>query len=821
MVMRSRLYLSAAFLLFPAAAHAQQDVAVEQTAPPETPPAETAGSDDYADDEAIVVTGARARGSVVGDIPPEEVLDARDVRATGATNINELIEALAPQLGSAQGRGGERPILLLNGQRISGFRELRDIPTEAIERAEILPEEVALKYGYSADQKVLNIVLRQRFRSTAVRADATAATEGGYMGGLGDITRLMIGRAGRTTINVHGEANGMLTESERNILLDDLTGDDPGDRSLLPTKRDLRASATANRTIAGNVSATLNGELEHEEGRSLLGFGDAVLSDLGRRTRTDSARAGLVLNGMRGEWNWNLTGNGELSRSFTRTDRDDLVFSRDSARQTRAQGELTALAHGELFDVPAGAVSATFRAGANSVHLDNDRLRSGNDSSSSLGRTAGNVAVNLDIPISRRNRGFSALGNLTANANAEVQQVSDFGTLTRLGGGANWSPLQRLNLLASWSREEGAPSIQQLGDPVLETPGTRIFDFTTGRTDEVTAISGGNRALDADRRSVLKFGANWQPMANTDLRLRGEYVRSRIDRPIQNIFGPTPALEAAFPERFTRDESGNLAVVDLRPINFDEAKRETLRIGLDFTKPLKSRRPSQSVIDQMRSQFRRERGDAPRGEAPPPPPSGEGGGSSGGFGGGRGFGGGGFFGGGNRGRLQFSLTDTIMFKDEVSIGRGLPVLDYLHGEAAGLTGGTPRHKVEAQAGWSNNGLGARVSANWRSGTRVNSLTAGDLEFSPLATVDLRLFANLGERPEEVLRHPWLRGTSLRFEVNNLLDSKLKVRDFTGATPINYQRDLIDPLGRTVMISFRKLFLPPRGSFRRDRGTRER
>ena len=132
-------------------------------APAAQPPAP---ADDLAgDEEEIVVTGARARGSVVGDIPPENTLDARDVRATGATNINELLEALAPQIGSARGRGGERPVLLLNGQRISGFRELRDLPTEAIQRVEILPEEVALKYGYRADQRVVNIVLRQRFRS--------------------------------------------------------------------------------------------------------------------------------------------------------------------------------------------------------------------------------------------------------------------------------------------------------------------------------------------------------------------------------------------------------------------------------------------------------------------------------------------------------------------------------------------------------------------------------------------------------------------------------------------------------------------------------
>ena len=88
---------------------------------------------------------------------------------------------------------------------------------------------------------------------------------------------------------------------------------------------------------------------------------------------------------------------------------------------------------------------------------------------------SGQAAINLDLPISRRGRDFSALGNLTLNANAEVDQLSDFGTLTTIGAGANWSPVDRLNFIASWTREEGAPTINQLGDPVLDTPS--IADF--------------------------------------------------------------------------------------------------------------------------------------------------------------------------------------------------------------------------------------------------------------------------------------------------------------------------------------------------------
>lgn len=861
MIIRPSLLLGATLVPFAVPVSAQQLAptaaagAAQQGADSSTQP-----SADLGDDEAIVVTGARARGSALGDIPPENTLDARDVRATGATNVSELLDALAPQIGSAQSRGGERPVLLLNGQRISGFRELRDVPTEAIERVEILPEEVALKYGYRADQKVVNIVLRQRFRSTAATIAANAATDGGYFGGNGDVTRLSIGKKGRTTFNLHAQGNGMLAEAERNILIDlppatASTDQVLGARSLLGSKRQLRGSATINRSILGNVSATLNGEVEHDDGRSLIGLGETLLLPLDRNTTTDSAHLGTTLNWDKAQWHWNVTGNADLERDTTGSARDSSDFPLDRGRETRASGDLTATANGKMFKLPAGDASATVTLGASTTHLDSERLRLGQSTRTSLGRTSGQVGVNIDLPISRGNRDFGALGNLTLNGNAEIDRLTDFGTITTLGAGANWSPVDRLSIVASWTLEEGAPSVQQLGDPVLETPGTRIFDFTTGQTVLATTITGGNPDLKSDRRKVVKLGAHWQPFPNADLRLRADFVYSNIDRPIQGIFGPSAALEAAFPDRFVRDSSGQLVSADLRPINFDNARKDTLRIGLDFSKPLKSRRPSQSVIDQIRAQFRAAggggRGGAQRGNAtaptvtttqapstntpaspqaapttgapPAPPPGGaslppgsgdrEGAGGASRRGGG---GGGGFFGGGSRGRLQFSLTDTITFVDRVSIGPGMPELDYLHGEASGASGGTPRHVVQAQAGWSNNGLGARLGANLRSGTTVNSLTGDDLRFSPLATFDLRLFDNLGDQPGMVLKHPWLRGTQLRLEVTNLLNSRPKVRDASGAVPLSYQPDLLDPLGRTVMISFRKLFSPSPSAMRRLR-----
>ena len=815
---RTLLLAGTALLMVPVSARSQDAPAAGQQPAEAPPPAADESLAEYEEDDSdtIVVVGAKPRGSVIGDIPPENVLTPADVRATGATDVTELLDALAPQIGSARGRGGERPIMLLNGQRISSFRELRDLPTEAISRVEILPEEVALKYGYRADQRVVNIVLRERFRSTVARVEGSASTEGGYGAGEAELTRLMIGKDNRTSLNLDIEANSGLTEAERDILLEDSSEDsepDPRDaRTLLGSGRQITATVTHNRQL-DTVGATVNAEVERNQGRSLVGLGESLLEPLARDTTRESAHAGMALNGNVGDWRWSVTGNADAARNVTETDLD--VASRDRAVSSTLSGDIDAVANGNLFRLPAGDAGATVRVGASTIHLDNDRRRDGSEFSTTLGRTRGTAALNLDLPISRRNRDFAALGSLTLNGNAGVEQLSDFGTMTTLGAGLNWSPLDRLNLLASWTREEGAPTVQQLGDPVLDTPEARIFDFTTGETVLVTAITGGNRELEADRRDVHKHGGNLKPFEQTDLRMRVDYVRSRLTDPISSFPGPTAALEAAFPERFVRNSAGELVSVDLRPVNFDSARRDTFRLGFDFSKSLKSAPPSPAVIEAFRAtraaagQGAPTEGGPPPGGGPPPddalivrdgPPSG----------------GGRFFGGGREGgRLTFSLTDTITLVDEVTIRPGVPKLDYLDGDAVGQSGGRPRHEVEAQAGYFNNGLGARLAANWRSGSRVNTATGDELRFSPLATFDLRLFANLGQRLDLVARHPWLRGTSLRLEVSNLFDSKPGVRNSLGDIPFGYQADLLDPLGRTVSVTFRKLFLPPPRFFRRD------
>jgi hypothetical protein len=382
--------------------------------------------------------------------------------------------------------------------------------------------------------------------------------------------------------------------------------------------------------------------------------------------------------------------------------------------------------------------------------------------------------------------------------------------------------------------------VQQLGDPNIVTPNVRVFDFTRGETVDVTRIEGGNPNLLADNRQVFKLGVTAKPFSETDLSITANYTKTRIDNPIASFPTVTPEIEAAFPDRFVRDQAGRLAQIDSRPVNFARSDRQEIRWGINFSKSVGPQPPPggwRAMRQRAAGQTNGTAGTSGTpGETPPTAPgaTGEatpqerearrtarreareagGGGQRGeggrGFGGGgRGFGGGGF-GGGRGGRMQFALYHTWRLQDEILIREGVPELDLLNGSAIGNSGGRPEHEIEAQAGYFRNGFGARLSANWQSGTFVRGglgggRTAEDLRFSSLATVNLRLFAELGQQRALVSQYPWLRGTRVSLIVDNLFDSRLDVTNAAGETPIGYQPAYLDPLGRSVRISIRKLF----------------
>jgi hypothetical protein len=136
------------------------------------------------------------------------------------------------------------------------------------------------------------------------------------------------------------------------------------------------------------------------------------------------------------------------------------------------------------------------------------------------------------------------------------------------------------------------------------------------------------------------------------------------------------------------------------------------------------------------------------------------------------------------------------------------VLDLLNGAAAGGSGGQYQHEIEGQFGYTDNGYGARISADWRSGTTVvggGAGSTGTLSFSDISTINLRLWDDFTPQKALVTKYPMLRGVRVTFSVLNLFNQTISVHDSAGPTPLIYQGPFLDPTGRVVQINLRKIF----------------
>ncbi|QJQ31266.1 TonB-dependent receptor plug domain-containing protein [Sphingomonas lacunae] len=898
-------------------------VAAEETQEATFPGGDTGPS---ADDEVaggdIIVTASRSAASVISDIPADQILDEQAVASYGASSAADLVAALSVQTRSGRGRGSGPPVVLVDGRRVSGFGEIRNLPPEAIARVEIFPEEVALDYGYAADQRVINFILKDNFFAITTEVEAGGATDGGRWNQEVEASILRLRGKSRLNITAEYERLTPLTEAERDIIQSQpaiplaLTGvitapgggeidpalsaaagrattiagvpagggslsafatapvpvstDQAAVRTLLPGGDTISIDATLARPLAERVNGSANIRFERETRDSLLGLSGGSITVPGANpfnpmtndvlltrayapdgpltgsSRNDSYHAGVSSDGRLGRWRWTLTGNYDRVETEATSDRGvDLnalqiavnaganafvadpaalvtLLAPDRTQSTSSTGDADLVLSGTLFDLPAGRVRTTLQAGWRGISFDSLSDRAGVTTLTDLSRTAWTGSANIDVPIaSRSDDVLAALGDLSVNGRYALRDVSDFRTLTSWTVGGTWSPIERVDLIASWIGEENAPSVSQLGAPLLVTPLRAVYDYSRGETVLADVITGGNRGLLAETRRDMKLTANWRPIAETDLLLTATYGRTRSRNTTSELPALTPEIEAAFPGRVTRDASGRIISVDQRPVNFAATRGEQLRWGISFSRsfgqpaggPGGGRGPGMGA------------GGPPPGAGGPPPgagsPGGAGGPQAGAPGGGRPGGGPRMGGGGMRGmfggpgsmggRWSLAAFHTVRFQDEIVIRPGVPVLDLLDGSATGANGGSPRHQIEFDGGWFYRGFGVRGNGTWQSGTTVEGGpavgggTASDLRFSGLFTVNLRAFVNFDQQTSLVEAVPFLKGSRIRLSVDNLFNDRLNVRDEAGLVPLRYQPGLIDPLGRRVELSFRKQF----------------
>ncbi|KWV90528.1 hypothetical protein AUC45_14945 [Erythrobacter sp. YT30] len=574
----------------------------------------------------IIVQADRLRGQLDVEQEPLLELSEEDIAAEGVASISDLITQITARTGSARGRGGGvRPIILVNGIRVGSFRELASYPSEALKKVEVFPEEVALRFGFGPDRRVINLILKDNYQSREVEFEFEGPSRGGYFVNEQEFGYLRITPEGRFSINLEANDTSLLTESERDIIqtegsLSDLASDpDPAEfRSLVSDSRSLEANVSwAKAIIETGTTLSANVNYDRSDTRSLSGLNFVTLTDSGNnsvsrtfgedsplenRNSTDVFSSSGSLSKRVNAFQLTSTFDASLTESETEIDRpfDVSGLVQDAAAGLIAQdvelpsnadngfdiaqsrtiaGETVTTLNGPLANLPGGELLATFDAGYSWTNLETSDTRTFAESDLTRGTFA--TGVNLTMPITSRRRGFAdALGSFTLNAQIGLDHLSDFGTLGDYTVGLNWTPFDGIDLSATYIEREVAPDLSALGSPTITTFNVPVFDFTNGETVLATVTSGGNPDLLAETQRDWKFAANWDLPFWDNSRFTIEYIRNRSDDVTSAFPQITPDIEVAFPGRITRDANGVLTAVDQRFVTFAETRSDRLQFIL-------------------------------------------------------------------------------------------------------------------------------------------------------------------------------------------------------------------------------------------------
>lgn len=608
------------------AQEAQAPATGQAPATPQGAAADDGAEGALSEDDIILVTGARLVGAVQAVQPPILELNEQDIAAYGAGSIAELLAALGPQVQSGRGRGGGQPVILVNGVRIANFRELRSYPPEAIEKFEVFPEEVALQYGYSADQRVINVILKRNYASREIEADYEQPWDGGYSEQQVEATYVMINGPSRLNANLSWENSSLLTEAERGIIQSSpptyATDPNPAAyRSLVSDTAGLEGTLNWSTRIGQGNSLSLSGSYQRDDSLRLQGLDSVLLVAPGGASalrtfnpadplavdgRTQSYAGGASIN--LGVGDWQVTGTADLTLGHTfntterRLDTTALVNAAaagtlalnadlgtfadagaDEARSRTYTADTLVTARTNPVRLPAGEVSLTLDAearwnGIRSTDTRNPGLLT------DLSRRRLATGANLAIPLTSRDEEFlGALGDFTLNLSGGVDELSDFGTLTDWTAGLTWGVTDKLTLNATYLNRDTAPTLSQLGSPELATLNVPVFDLTRNETALVTILTGGNPALQTQNQSDWKLGVQWQLPLLDNATFSFDYINNSSTNVAANFPALTPAIEAAFADRVTRDGTGRLVQIDQRPVNYARQDQDRLQVGLNLS----------------------------------------------------------------------------------------------------------------------------------------------------------------------------------------------------------------------------------------------
>ena len=322
----------------------------------------------------------------------------------------------------------------------------------------------------------------------------------------------------------------------------------------------------------------------------------------------------------------------------------------------------------------------------------------------------------------------------------------------------NWALSPGISFEFSKSYQQTPPSISSLFSIPISVAGSLFYDDRAGMFVPVLLITGGNPGIrqqsQSEDRFRLSIGNN-----GGGVRIAGSvtYVISKTDNPLLSFSNPSALVEASVPTLFVRDDGGRLIQYDAR--SFSGKARTSSRFLADI---------------HLFGSFP---GKATERRAEPDRHSGA--------------------------NWDLNIAYEFAVKDRITLEDGQRSLDILTTPLSLAPAALARHRLTLHAAVAGDTYGINIGGSWQSRFRGASIDdiRSPVSFSSLMVLNAEGFIDLG-RAREQSRASKIR---IKLAIDNMFSRR--VRNLASLQPRErgISGSLLDPLGRVVRLSVRKVF----------------
>lgn len=522
--------------------------------------------------EEVVVTGSHIRG-VRNDTSPVMEIDHEYIERSGYSNMMQLAGSLPVNFtggvsgasetaffGATQfsqnlnrgtgfnlrGLGSASTLTLINGRRVAPsaegqFVDISNIPLAAVDHVEIVTDGASAIYGADAVAGVVNIVLRRDFKGFETNLHLGGASRGGTTETELAQTYGTSWSRGNAVVTVDLHQRDPLDGRDRSFIRDTGGAPDGGPTYILPKRRAGTLIFNLNQELSDRFDFTSNILYSYERVSQSQMFTDNSILTSDPATSQGSALFALGYKPFR-DWRFEL--NGSFSRAATNTDltnvdvtTGEVLFLIDNYydRFNVWSGDLRG--DGSLFDLPGGtvklAVGTTYRH--DSLNSTRDRVvpARGFQVRARDKRNVSSAYAELFVPIVGEGQGIRGARRIELSLAGRYDRYSDFGSTSNPKFGLVWSPVEKLDVRATYGTSFRAPTV---AEKALGSRGEAIF------TDVLDGPAGGqvplffllgSAKLTAEKSRDQAIGLTFRPWPGAELSFNYFDIdyRGRISQP--------------------------------------------------------------------------------------------------------------------------------------------------------------------------------------------------------------------------------------------------------------------------------------------------